>query len=136
MPSSRQQIRLCTSRDGARIAFAISGDGPPLLFAQHWIHHLEHDWDSPIWRPWLELLSQRHTVIRFDWRGCGLSDRVGVEFSADRYLDDFASVIEAAQLGRFALFGMAQGARIGIAYTATHPERISRLVLYQPSTSG
>ena len=136
MSKVTQQIRFCTSRDGTRIAFAICGDGPPLLLAQHWIHHLDHDWHSPIWRPWLALLSRRHTVIRYDWRGCGLSDRVGLEFSVDKHLDDLAAVAEMANVSRFALFGMAQGARIAMAYAARHPERVSRLVLYQPSTSG
>jgi len=136
MAHSAQHIRFCTSRDGTRIAYAVCGDGPPLLFAQHWVHHLEFDWDSPIWRPWLSLLSQRHTVVRYDWRGCGLSDRAGVDFSPDRYLDDLRAVAEAAMLRRFALFGMAQGARIAMPYAATHPERIAQLVLYQPSTSG
>ncbi len=103
MPKSAQQIRFCTSRDGTRIAFATCGEGPPLLFAQHWVHHLEHDWDSPIWRPWLELLTRRHSVIRYDWRGCGLSDREGVEFAPDRYLDDLTAVADAAGLSRFTL---------------------------------
>ena len=136
MPNSTQQIRFCTSRDGTRIAYAVCGNGPPLLCAQHWVHHLDHDWNSPIWRPWLEMLSRRHSVIRYDWRGCGLSDREGVEFAPDRYRDDLTAVVEAAGIDRFAMLGMAQGARIGMAYAATHPERISRLVLYQPSTGG
>src|SRR5262245_44053199 len=106
MPPHVQQIRFCTSRDGTRIAFATYGKGPPLPFAQHYIHHLDHDWSSPIWRPWLELLSQRHTVIRYDWRGCGLSDREGVEFAADRYRDDLAAVVEAAGIDRFAILAM------------------------------
>lgn len=136
MHTSPQHIRFCTSSDGTRIAFATCGKGPPLLFAQHYIHHLDHDWASPIWRPWLELLSQRHMVIRYDWRGCGLSDRDGVEFSTDRYRDDLAAVVEAAGIDRFAMLAMAQGARIGMGYVADNPERISQLVLYQPSTGG
>jgi pimeloyl-ACP methyl ester carboxylesterase/DNA-binding CsgD family transcriptional regulator len=136
MLHSAQQIRFCTSHDGTRIAFAICGRGPPLLFAQHWIHHIELDWDSPIWRPWLELLTRRHSVIRYDWRGCGLSDREGMEFSPELFLDDLLAVAEAAGLSRFPLLGMAQGARIGMAYAVRHPERISHLVLYQSSTGG
>ncbi len=79
MSHSAQQIRFCTSRDGARIAYATCGAGPPLVFAAHWLHHLKFDWDSPVWRPWLSLLSRRHTLIRYDWRGCGLSDREGMQ---------------------------------------------------------
>ena len=107
---SRQEIRFCESRDGTRIAYAIAGKGPPLLWAQHWVHHLDLDWDSPIWRGWLELLTQRHTVVRYDWRGCGLSDREGVEFSLEKYVEDLECVAEAARLSQFALFGMSNGA--------------------------
>lgn len=131
-----QEIRFCTSRDGTRIAFATCGKGPPLLFAQHYIHHLDLDWDSPIWRPWLDLLSRRHSVIRYDWRGCGLSDRDCIDFAPDRYREDLGAVVAAAGIDRFAMFAMAQGARIGMAYAAANPQKISKLVLYQPSTGG
>ena len=136
MPKSAKKIRFCTSRDGTRIAFATCGEGPPLLLAQHWVHHIEQDWDSVIWQPWLEMLTRRNSVIRYDWRGCGLSDREGVELASDRYLDDLTAVADAAGLSRCILFGMAQGARISMAYAARNPERISQLVLYQPSTGG
>jgi pimeloyl-ACP methyl ester carboxylesterase/DNA-binding CsgD family transcriptional regulator len=106
------------------------------LFVQHYIHHLDLDWESPIWRPWLDLLNRRHSVIRYDWRGCGLSDRENVEFAPDRYREDLAAVVEAAGSERFAMLSMAQGARIGMAYSAANPDRVGRLVLFQPSTSG
>jgi hypothetical protein len=47
MPVSKQQIRFCTSHDGERIAYATSGDGPPLVKAANWLSHLEFDWESP-----------------------------------------------------------------------------------------
>jgi pimeloyl-ACP methyl ester carboxylesterase/DNA-binding CsgD family transcriptional regulator len=131
-----QQIRFCTSRDGVRIAYATCGEGPPLIFAAHWIHHLTFDWDSPVWRPWLSMLSRRHTLIRYDLRGCGLSDREGVEFSFEKLVEDFEAVIEAAGVERFVLFGMAAGARIVMAYVVRHPGRVSHLVLYGSSTCG
>jgi pimeloyl-ACP methyl ester carboxylesterase len=81
MPQAAQQIRFCTSRDGTRIAYATRGAGPPLVWAANWVHHLELDEDSPVWRPWLTLLTRRHTLVRYDLRGCGLSDRERVEFS-------------------------------------------------------
>jgi len=136
MSQRSERISFCTSRDGARIAFGISGSGPPLLLVQHWIHRLDLDWDSPIWRPWLELLTRRHTVIRHDWRGCGLSDRDGVEISSARYVEDLEAVIEAAGLEQFGLLGMAHGTRVAMTYAAHNPERVSRLVLYQASTCG
>src|SRR5262245_1687586 len=115
MPNPAQKFRFCTSRDGTRIAFAVCGEGPPRVSAQHSIHPLAHDGDSPVWRPWLELLSRRHTLIRYDWRGCGLSDRESVTFDVERYIDDLHAVVEAAAHKRFVLFAMAQGARISMA---------------------
>ena len=130
MPEPAQQIRFCTSRDGTRIAYATCGAGPPLVWAAVWAHHLKLDWDSPVWRPWLAMLARRHTLVRYDWRGCGLSDREQVEFSFEKFVEDLEAVIEAAGLAQFALFGTAVGSAIGMAYAVRHPERVSHLVLY------
>src|SRR5262245_58479115 len=102
-----QRIRFCKSRDGTRIAYAVCGEGPPLVWSQHWMHHLNHDWDHPVWQPWLSFLTRRHTVIRYDWRGCGLSDREGVDFLAERYAEDLEATIAAAGIEQCRLFGMA-----------------------------
>jgi pimeloyl-ACP methyl ester carboxylesterase/DNA-binding CsgD family transcriptional regulator len=134
MPYSTEQLRFCTSRDGTRIAYAIFGAGPPLVWSQYWIHHLKLDWDSPVWAPWLSMLTRRHTVIRYDFRGCGLSDRENVAFSIEKAAEDLEAVINAVELERFALFGMAGGAAAGITYAVHHPERISHLILYAPYT--
>jgi pimeloyl-ACP methyl ester carboxylesterase/DNA-binding CsgD family transcriptional regulator len=137
MERAGQQIRFCKSEDGTRIAYAVSGSGPPLVWVQHWVHHLELDCDNLIWRPWLAWLSRRHTLIRFDWRGCGLSDREGVEFTFDHYVADLEAVVAAAGIERFALYGMA-GAGAGIAMTIAvrRPERVPRLVLQEAHTRG
>ncbi len=125
-----QQIRFCTSRDGTRIAFATCGAGPPLVWVPGWVHHLELDWLGPIWRCWLSQLTRRHTLIRYDMRGCGLSDREGVDFSFEKSVEDLEAVIEAAGLERFVFFGIAVGAAIGMTYAVRHPSRVDRLVLY------
>lgn len=130
MPQPAQQIRFCTSRDGTRIAYATCGAGPPLVWAANWVHHLKLDWDGPVWRPWLSMLTRRHTLVRYDMRGCGLSDREGVEFSFEKLVEDFEAVIEAAGLERFVLFGIAAGSAIGMTCAVRHPERVSCLVLY------
>jgi pimeloyl-ACP methyl ester carboxylesterase/DNA-binding CsgD family transcriptional regulator len=136
MDHPAQQIRFCTSRDGTRIAYATCGQGPPLLWIGHWIRHLEFDWDSPIWRPWLELLTRRHTLIRYDWRGCGLSDRNGVKFSMEKYIEDCEAVADAAGLKSFILFAMAGGTTMAVPYAVRHRERVSHLVLYGSQTRG
>ena len=135
MSRSSQQIRFCKSRDGARIAYATCGKGPTLLFAQHWVHHLDHDWDSPLWRSWLELLAKNHTVVRFDWRGCGLSDR-DVEFSAEKYVEDFEAVVSAASLEKFPIVGISNGGIFGAAYAGRHPDRVTSMFLIAIQARG
>jgi pimeloyl-ACP methyl ester carboxylesterase/DNA-binding CsgD family transcriptional regulator len=136
MEPAAQPIRFATSRDGTRLAFVSMGSGPPLLWLGHWIRHLEFDWASPVWRPWLNLLTRNHRVIRFDWRGCGLSDRDGVAHSLEKHVEDLEAVVEAAELDRFVLFGQAGGGSACIEYAARHPERISRLVLFGAQIRG
>jgi pimeloyl-ACP methyl ester carboxylesterase/DNA-binding CsgD family transcriptional regulator len=136
MPLTAQQIRFCVSRDGTRIAYALCGSGPPLVWRGQWVHHLKSDWESPVWRPWLEVLGLRHTVIRYDWRGCGLSDRDGVEFSPEKHIEDLEAVADAAGLKEFVLLGHGAGGMTGIAYAFRHPERVTRLALYNCPTRG
>jgi pimeloyl-ACP methyl ester carboxylesterase len=95
-----------------------------------WLTHLELDWGSPVWRHWLERLGESHTVLRYDERGCGLSEAGGGELSVETWVRDLEAVIDAAQLERFALLGISQGAAIAVAYAARHPSRVSDLVLY------
>lgn len=134
MAHATEQIRFCTSRDGARIAYAVCGSGPPLVWLGQFVRHIELDWDSPVWRPWLSFLSRRHTLVRYDFRGCGLSDRDGVEFSHQRHVEDLEAVMDAAGLRRCILFGMAGGGAKAASYAVRHPERVSHLVLYGSPT--
>jgi pimeloyl-ACP methyl ester carboxylesterase/DNA-binding CsgD family transcriptional regulator len=136
MSRSAQQIHFCTSRDGTRLAYAICGAGPPLLWIGHWIRHLNFDWENAVWRPWLSLLTRRHCVIRYDWRGFGLSDREGVEFSLEKHVEDYEAVVDAAGLRAFDLFGCANGATVAIAYAARHPERVRHLLLWAAQSCG
>lgn len=125
----RQEIRFCSSADGVRLAYAISGDGPPLVRAPHWFTHLEHDWTNPAMRPWVEDLSQRYRLLRFDQRGTGLSDREVPEITIEKQVSDFESVVDAAGYERFAILGLSQGAGFAVAYAARHPERVTHLIL-------
>ncbi|MEO5845203.1 MAG: alpha/beta fold hydrolase [Caldimonas sp.] len=125
----RQDVRFCTAADGTRIAVATIGGGPPLVRASHWLSHVQHDLESPVWQPWLRELSRHHTYVRYDQRGSGLSDRAFAGFSLDVWVRDLETVVDALGLARFPLFGMSQGGAIAIEYIRRHPERVSHLVL-------
>jgi pimeloyl-ACP methyl ester carboxylesterase/DNA-binding CsgD family transcriptional regulator len=124
-----QRIRFCTSPHGVTIAYAEHGRGPAVVKAANWLTHLEHDWRSPVWKHWLEELARGHRVIRYDQRGCGLSDREVEALSLESFVADLEAVVDAAQLDRFALLGLSAGGAVAIAYAARHPERVSHLVV-------
>jgi pimeloyl-ACP methyl ester carboxylesterase/DNA-binding CsgD family transcriptional regulator len=131
-----QNIRFCRTTDGVRLAYAVSGQGPPLVMSASWLTHLEHQWRSLAWRPWLDIFTGDHKVLRHDSRGCGLSDRDVGHLSFGSAVRDLECVIEAAAFRRFALVGACGGGAIAIEYAVRHPERVSRLVLYGTYARG
>jgi serine/threonine protein kinase/pimeloyl-ACP methyl ester carboxylesterase len=131
-----QQIRFCTSSDGVDIAYATIGSGPPLVKAANWLSHLEVDGKSPVWRHWIRELSRHNTLVRYDERGCGLSDWNVEDFSLEAWVRDLEAVVDALQLERFPLLGISQGGSIAIAYATRHPERVSHLILYGSYVRG
>ena len=132
----RQEVRFCTAPDGVRIAYAIHGTGPPLVRTATWLTHLELDWESPVWRHWLEGLADGNRVLRYDERGCGLSDHDVEDVSLDAQVADLEAVIDAARLERVALLGMSHGGPLAIRFAALHPERVSHLILYGTHARG
>ena len=131
-----QKLRFCTSYDGVRLAYATVGNGPRLVKAANWLSHIEFDWRSPIWRHWIEAFAHRHTFVRYDTRGCGLSDRNPAEISFESWIHDLEAVVDATGLERFPLLGISQGGAIAAAYAIRHPERVSQLVLYGAFARG
>ncbi|HEY7596728.1 MAG TPA: alpha/beta fold hydrolase [Actinophytocola sp.] len=125
-----QELRFCRSADGTRIAYARHGSGPPLVIATCWLSHLQHDWQSPVWRHFLADLGEIATVVRYDERGYGLSDWEVENFGLEAQIADIEAVVDDAGLDRFALMGMSQGGPPSIAYAVRHPERVSRLLFY------
>jgi pimeloyl-ACP methyl ester carboxylesterase len=128
-PMPRQSIAFTRAADGIRLAYAVSGEGPPLVRAANWMTHLGYDIESPVWCHWVRDLSVGHTFIRYDERGCGLSDWEAGDFTFDDWVDDLESVVEALGLERFPLLGVSQGGAVAVAYAARHPERVTKLVL-------
>jgi pimeloyl-ACP methyl ester carboxylesterase/DNA-binding winged helix-turn-helix (wHTH) protein len=131
-----QRIRFCTAADGVRIAYATSGTGPPLVKPANWITHVEFDWESPVWRHWLRELSRDHALLRYDERGCGLSDHDAPDLSFESWVSDLKTVVDAAGLDRFPLLGLSQGCAVAVAYAVRHPERVTRLALYGGYVQG
>lgn len=125
-----QRIGFCTADDGVRLAYAVSGAGPPLVKAANWLSHLEFDWESPLWRHWNRALSAASTLVRYDARGCGLSDWDATDLSYDSWLDDLACVVDHLSLDEFDLLGISRGAPVAAGYAARYPDRVRRLVLY------
>lgn len=133
---SKQQIRYSVSADGVRIASAIVGQGPVLVKAANWLSHLEYDWQSPVWQHWLAALSQNYTLVRYDERGCGLSDWDVAELSVDAFVRDLEGVVDSLGLARFPLLGISQGGPVALSYAVRHPERVSHLILYGAYGAG
>lgn len=125
-----QEIRFCTAPDGVQLAYSMIGQGPPLMKTGNWMTHLEFDLASPIWRHLYRELVKDRTLIRYDARGNGLSDRTVDEISFDAFVSDLEAVVGATGITRFALLGISQGCAVSIAYAVRHPERVSHLILY------
>ncbi len=131
-----QEIRFCTTSDGVRIAYATRGSGPVLVKAANWLSHLEFDVETPVWRHWIEELSHGRRLVRYDERGCGLSDWDVQDFGVEPWVRDLEAVVEATGLERFPLLGISQGGPVAMTYAVRHPGRVSRLILYGSYARG
>jgi pimeloyl-ACP methyl ester carboxylesterase len=128
--AAEQEIHFCQSKDGVQLAYARTGQGPPIVKTGNWMTHLEFDLESPIWRHLYRELSNGHTFIRYDARGNGLSDREVPDVSFERFVDDLETVVDAAGIDRFALLGVSQGCAVSVGYAVRHPQRVSQLILF------
>jgi pimeloyl-ACP methyl ester carboxylesterase/DNA-binding CsgD family transcriptional regulator len=133
---AKQQVRFATGFDGTRIAYAVSGTGPPLVKTATFMSHLEYDWESPVWRHWLDEFTRAHTLIRYDERGNGLSDWDVEDLSFEAWVRDLEAVVDAVGLRQFPLFAMSQGGPVAVAYTVRNPEKVSHLILYGAYARG
>ncbi len=131
-----QEIRFCLTSDETQIAYATVGEGPPLVKAANFLSHLEFDWRSPVWSHWLKELARDHLLVRYDERGCGLSDWAVRDFSFDAWVRDLESVVDALDLDQFVLLGISQGGPVAIEYAARHPDRVRQLILYGSYARG
>ncbi len=127
----KQHVRYVKSADGVSVAWSELGRGMPLVKAATWMTHLQYDLESPIWLHWIRFLSQNFRYVRYDERGCGMSERSVADVSSTHWVDDLEAVVDAAHIDRpFALLGISQGAATAVQYAVRHPERVSHLILY------
>jgi pimeloyl-ACP methyl ester carboxylesterase/DNA-binding CsgD family transcriptional regulator len=133
----RQHVRYVTASDGTRLAWAESGDGPPVVKAANWLTHLEYEWESPVWKHWIQFFSAHSRFVRYDERGCGMSEWHGGALSVRQWGADLESVIDAARPSApVVLLGISQGAATCIDYAIRHPERVARMILYGAYARG
>lgn len=126
----KQQVRYVTTADGVNLAWSVLGRGLPLVKAATWLTHLQYDLESPVWLHWTTFLSENFRFVRYDERGCGMSDRNVPDLSSAHWLGDLETVVDAIGIERpFALLGMSQGAATAIQYAVKHPQRVSHLIL-------
>jgi pimeloyl-ACP methyl ester carboxylesterase/DNA-binding CsgD family transcriptional regulator len=126
-----QSIRYLKTRDGVRLAWTAAGRGPLLIKAGNWLSHLNYDRESPVWRHWMEFLTDHYRLTRYDERGSGMSDWDASDLSPQRWVEDLEAVVDASGPAEpFILLGISQGAATAIMYAARHPQRVARLILY------
>jgi pimeloyl-ACP methyl ester carboxylesterase len=125
-----QEIQYCTTSDGVRLAYCKIGKGTPVVRTPHWFAHLEYDLKGPIYRHQILGLAHHHSLLRYDGRGLGLSQRDVAEISFERSVEDLETVVDRAGLERFILIGLSQGGAVVVAYASRHPERVTHLIIY------
>lgn len=125
---SRDIIQFCRTADGTRIAWAATSSGPPLVKTANWMSRIDVERTTSLFTHWFEGLARGRRYIRYDERGCGLSDQTS-GFTLDEWIEDLDAVVDAAGLDRFPLLGVSHGGALAVAYAAYRPHRVSRLIL-------
>jgi class 3 adenylate cyclase len=125
------RIQYAQTADGVSIAFWTLGEGAPFVeMPTIPVSHIQMEWEIPEWRRWYEPLARTRTVVRYDCRGAGLSDRDVSDFSLEAQILDLTAVVDRLGEDKVALLAPIHAGPVAIAYAAHHPERVSHLVLW------
>jgi len=129
--AERPRISYARSRDGASLAFTVSGQGPAVVFAP-WVpfSNLRMEWENPLLRSAYEKLGRRLTLIQFDGRGTGHSQRDVPDLSLTAMVSDLEAVVDQTWPQVFGLIGQYSACAHVLAYAARHPDRVNRIVLF------
>ncbi|MEZ5074221.1 MAG: alpha/beta fold hydrolase [Solirubrobacterales bacterium] len=123
--------RYARSPDGTSIAYQVHGKGPlDLVFVPGFVSHVELLWEEPAFGRFLRGFASFARIVVFDKRGQGLSDRPGRPPTLEESMDDLGAVMDAVGIERAAIFGVSEGGPMSLLYAASHPERVSALILY------
>ncbi|MFL6145048.1 MAG: alpha/beta fold hydrolase [Labedaea sp.] len=131
----KQVVRFAGTPVG-RVAYSVTGSGPPVVCLLGWVSHLGLMWENSEHRRFVEALAREHTVVRYDKLGCGLSDRTRGDFTMESELTVLEALVEHLGLNRFALFGSCESGQVAAAYAATHPDVLSSLIVYGSCARG
>jgi class 3 adenylate cyclase len=129
-------IQFCTTSDGVRIAYMMSGEGPPVVRVMGFVTHLDLDRDHALLPARRMGTLPGFSCVRFDKRGTGLSDRNITDFSPEARVRDLEAVVDALKLKKFYLFGVSEAGPIAMTYAAMHPRRVIKLALYGTHAFG
>jgi pimeloyl-ACP methyl ester carboxylesterase/predicted Ser/Thr protein kinase len=124
------ELRYCTTRDGASIAYTVHGSGPMLVRVLGWYTHLELEWEWPALRQIWERLGEHYTLVRYDGRGFGMSPEWPGAFTEETREADLIAVLDAVGAERPTLFGISEGVWTAWSFAYAHRERLSHLILY------
>lgn len=131
-----QEIRFCTTSDGVNIAYSVVGNGPLLVRVLGHFTHLEKEWEWPDLRHFWVRLAESFTVVRYDGRGIGLSEKYEAEFTEETRQADLDAVLTATGAETATLLGISEGGWTSALYSLQHPDSIERLVLYGAYARG
>lgn len=135
-PDDMPVIRFTAGPGGARVAYAVHGEGPVLVCPPWWVTHVERDWSHGPFRALFERLGRTARVVRYDRLGNGLSDPAPAKPTLESEVAQLECVADALGASRISLFAVSSAAPPALTFAARHPRRVDRLVLYGAYARG
>jgi class 3 adenylate cyclase len=131
------RIQYSRTSDGVSLAYWSLGSGTPLIWMSPFpFSHVQLEWEDPARRAFFERLAERVTLVRYDSRGIGMSERGALDYSVKAHFRDLEAVADRADLERFGLYAFLHMGPAALAYAVEHRERVSHLMLFCSYASG
>ena len=131
-------VQYARTADGHNIAYAVSGQGRPVIWMPHLFSHIQIYWSEQTFiRAWLEELAAEFQVVQYDGRGQGMSSRgLAKEHALEDCLRYLSAVVDRIGLDRFVLIAQGWSGHVSIRYAAANPARVEALVLQASPIRG